>query len=256
MDLERNEAQWAFLISGLTIKQILECRVALPPLCITAYASMSHDNTHKSVILYCKIMRKRFRKNCTQFLRLCTWESLFLVGQNQRLQKMGIHSFSTWRPAPRDLPQSVRSSKDLHSKQSQPTRLEHILYGWIIYLFPAFHWGRWVVQAELEEKFRTHTCTPRWPTSEPTCCTSCCCTDSSRGPVTKNCSSNYYLTYWTTTGQSSHPGKINSTSGAPGGEGVETSLLELKKQRNFADITQFLTLCYIYFSQNNHLSCY
>ena len=27
-----------------------------------------------------------------------------------------------------------------------------------------------------------------------------------------------------------------------------------QKQHNFADITQFVTLCHIYFSRNNHLS--
>ena len=37
-------------------------------------------------------------------------------------------------------------------------------------------------------------------------------------------------------------------SGAPrGGSGVEPPLLELKKQHNFVDVTQFVTLCYIYF---------
>ena len=31
--------------------------------------------------------------------------------------------------------------------------------------------------------------------------------------------------------------------------------LELKNQHNFVDITQVVTLCYIYFQLNNHLSC-
>ena len=46
-------------------------------------------------------------------------------------------------------------------------------------------------------------------------------------------------------------------SGAPRGVvlGSKLPLLELKKQLNFIDIMQFVTLCHIYFSLNNHISC-
>ena len=39
-----------------------------------------------------------------------------------------------------------------------------------------------------------------------------------------------------------------------GGSGVVTPLLGLKKQHGFVDTSQFVTLCRIYFSLNNHLS--
>ena len=50
--------------------------------------------------------------------------------------------------------------------------------------------------------------------------------------------------------------RIQAEAHPEGGfQGWKPPRLELKKQHNFVDITQFTTLRYIYFSLNNHSSC-